>query len=134
MQRFSRTGFAWQDRRLDRSIIRSDIGNTMKIQVLVITLMLAAPAWAQSKPPVPARTDPCAPIGRTADGQLVYSMKCEKLPVPVAPVRAQAVAPAPAPVVEEDKGGLFRNPFPSLVRPSSGDEREAGVGPPPSSR
>ncbi|MDB5503181.1 MAG: hypothetical protein JWR89_3083 [Tardiphaga sp.] len=105
----------------------------MKFRVLFCALVLASPALAQSKPPV-ARADPCAPIGRTANGQLVYSMKCENLPVPVAPVRAEGAAPvAPAAVEEEDKGGLFRNPFPSLVRPSN-SERIQGVGPPPASR
>jgi len=107
----------------------------MNIRVLIATLLLTSPSWAQTKPPIPVRTDPCAPIGRTADGQLVYSMKCEKLPVTALPPQAAAPAPPPAPVVEEARGGLFRNPFPSLVRPSSSsDEREAGVGPPPSSR
>lgn len=126
--------FAWQDWSIDRSILPT-LGGTMNIRVLIATLLMTSPGWAQAKPPVPARTDPCAPIGRTADGQLVYSLKCEKLPVPVVPPQAAAPAPPPAPVVEEARGGLFRNPFPSLVRPSSSsDEREAGVGPPPSSR
>lgn len=105
----------------------------MKIWILALALSLAPSAWAQNKPPVPVRTDPCAPIGRTADGQLVYSMTCERLPVPAAPVRAQTVTPEPAPVEEEDKGGLFRNPFPSLIKPSN-VERSPGVGPPPGSR
>jgi hypothetical protein len=99
----------------------------MKIRILVVASLLASPVWAQSKP-VAVRADPCAPIGKTANGQLVYSMKCDKMPVPVAPPVAAAPAPAPAPVVEEEKGGLFRNPFPSLVR-SGGDDRDAGVGP-----
>lgn len=108
----------------------------MRIRVVVAVLLLAssaAPALAQSKPPIPARNDPCAPIGKTARGELVYSMKCDRMPVPAAPVAA-VPAPVPAPVAEEDKGGLFRNPFPSLIRPASNDDREAGVGPPPSSR
>ena len=55
----------------------------MKTLILVI-LLLASPAWSQTKSgpkAAPARVDNCAPIGRTADGQLVYSMKCENLPV-----------------------------------------------------
>jgi hypothetical protein len=106
----------------------------MKIWVLIGVLLMASPAWAQSKP-TPGRADPCAPIGRTADGKLVYGMKCENLPVPVAPVappRAEN-APPSAPAEEEDKGGLFRNPFPSIIKPSS-TERTPGVGPPPSGR
>jgi|SRR6187402_1525004 len=102
----------------------------MKFLILIGVVLLASPALAQSKPT--GRADPCAPIGRTANGQLVYSMKCENLPVPVAPVRAEA-PPVAAPVEEEDKGGLFRNPFPSLIRPST-DERMPGVGPPPAGR
>ena len=47
------------------------------------------PALAQTKlapKPATARTvDNCAPIGRTANGTLVYSMKCDNLPVPAAP-------------------------------------------------
>ncbi len=109
----------------------------MKRLVLLIALLMTSSAWAQGKPKaVPAApVDPCAPIGRTADGRFVYSLQCETLPAPVAPSRAsgglsqsaasQSVAPAP---VEEDKGGLFRNPFPSLIRPSD-DERLPGVGP-----
>ena len=101
----------------------------MKIAILLGALLLASPALAQKKPP-PA--DPCAPIGRTADGKLVYSLKCDNLPAPPPSPRAEAVAPVP--VVEEDKGGLFRNPFPNLIRPTEPTERVQGVGPPPSSR
>jgi len=42
-------------------------------------------AWAQTRPlakGAAARVDNCAPIGRTEDGKLVYSMKCENLPAP----------------------------------------------------
>jgi len=96
----------------------------MKRLILTILLM-TSPAWAQGK-----RVDNCAPIGRTADGKLVYSMKCDNLPVPVAPPAA-AVEPGPAPTVtaepEPDQGGLFKFPFPGLIKPST--ERPAGVGP-----
>ncbi|HEY8332336.1 MAG TPA: hypothetical protein VIQ05_00960 [Tardiphaga sp.] len=103
----------------------------MKARAVLIALLVACPAAAQSKPKAAAAPiDPCAPIGRTADGRFVYSLACETLPAPVAPLRAdggaaQSAAPA---AVEEEKGGLFRNPFPNLVRPS-GDERLSGVGP-----
>jgi hypothetical protein len=62
-------------------------------------------------------------------------MKCDKLPVPVAPARTEATAPAatPAPVEDKDEGGLFRNPFPSLIKPST-TERMPGVGPSPGGR
>jgi hypothetical protein len=97
----------------------------MKRLILTILLM-ASPALAQGK-----RVDNCAPIGRTADGKLVYSMKCDNLPVPVAPPAPAAAEASPAPPVaaepEPDQGGLFKFPFPGLVKPST--ERPAGVGP-----
>jgi hypothetical protein len=53
-----------------------------------------------------ARVDVCAPIGRTADGKLVYSMKCENLPVPPPPPQAE-IEPAPPPQPEVQRSGLF---------------------------
>jgi hypothetical protein len=100
----------------------------MRILAIVLAL-LASPAWAQSKPP--HRADPCAPIGQTADGRLVYSMQCKNLPVPPPP-RAES-APAPAaeaaaaePPPEEDKGGLFKFPLPGLIKPTY-DSRPSGA-------
>ena len=80
----------------------------MKKLVLAILLM-SSPAWAQTKlvpKTATARVDNCAPIGRTADGQLVYSMKCENLPTPPPPPQA-AVAPPPAPEPEVRRTGIF---------------------------
>ena len=103
----------------------------MKKKLVLVSLLMTSPAWAQSKPVGVKRVDNCAPIGRTADGKLVYSMKCDNLPVPVAPPAAAVVEPVPAPTVaaepDPDQGGLFKFPFPGLVRPST--ERPAGVGP-----
>jgi hypothetical protein len=48
----------------------------------------------------------CAPIGRTEDGRLVYSMKCETLPSPVAPPQAEP-APTPPPEPEIHRSGIF---------------------------
>jgi hypothetical protein len=99
----------------------------MKILAIVLVL-LASPAWAQSKPS--HRADPCAPIGQTADGKLVYSMQCKNLPVPPAPRADSAPAPAEAataePVPEEDKGGLFKFPLPGLIKPTY-DQRPSGA-------
>ncbi|WP_315721540.1 MULTISPECIES: hypothetical protein [unclassified Bradyrhizobium] len=72
-------------------------------------------AMAQTAPKGAAkRTDACAPIGRTEDGKLVYSMKCESIPKPFAPASSpQAAAPPaqPAPVAEPEpeteRSGLF---------------------------
>jgi hypothetical protein len=85
----------------------------MKKLVLVI-LLVSSPAWAQTKltpKNTTARVDNCAPIGRTADGKLVYSMKCDNLPAPPAPppqaeVR-EAPAPAAAPEPEVQRSGIF---------------------------
>lgn len=81
---------------------------------LLVLLLIASPAVAQVKPAAktsPTHPDPCAPIGRTADGKLVYSMKCESLPAPPPPppqaelkeVPAQAAEPEP----EVRRSGLF---------------------------
>jgi hypothetical protein len=81
----------------------------MKKLVLVL-LLIASPAWAQTKltPKTAAatRADPCAPIGRTADGKLVYSMKCDNLPVPPPPPQAE-IREAPPPVAEKQRSGIF---------------------------
>jgi hypothetical protein len=81
----------------------------MKKLVLAI-LLVASPAWAQTKlvpKSVTARADPCAPIGRTADGKLVYSMKCENLPAPPPPPPQAEVAPPPPPEPEVQRSGIF---------------------------
>lgn len=107
----------------------------MKLLSIMVALLMASPALAQSKPKAATVVvDPCAPIGRTADGRFVYSLKCETLPATAAPQQRAAggasVAAEPAPVQaqEEDKGGLFRNPFPGLIKPSN-SEQMSGVGP-----
>jgi len=54
-------------------------------KLLLAILLISSPAWAQTRPlakGAAARVDNCAPIGRTEDGKLVYSMKCENLPAP----------------------------------------------------
>ncbi len=92
---------------------------------LLLCVAFTSPALAQQKKQaLPA--DPCAPIGKTSDGRLVYSLKCDAIPNAAPPPSAAAV-PAPPPE-EEDKGGLFRNPFPSIIRPTNA-ERSPGVGP-----
>ncbi len=54
-----------------------------------------------------ARTDNCAPIGRTANGELVYSMKCENLPAPAAPPPQAELKEAAPPAPEVRRSGLF---------------------------
>ncbi len=82
-------------------------------QLILIMLLLASPAWSQAGGPrtAVARVDNCAPIGRTADGKFVYSMKCEDLPAPPAPPpQAEAretPAQTPAQEPETQRSGLF---------------------------
>lgn len=92
-------------------------------KLAIVLVLLASPAWAQSKPAGGKHADPCAPIGQTADGKLVYSLLCKNLPAPPAPEpRAEAAAPAEAaaaePPPEQDKGGLFKFPMPGLIKPN----------------
>jgi len=78
-------------------------------KLILLMLLLSSPAWSQTRSAPkasPARVDNCAPIGRTADGQLVYSMKCENLPVPAPPPQAEA-REAPAPEPETQRSGLL---------------------------
>jgi hypothetical protein len=78
-------------------------------RLIFIVLLIASPAWAQVKlvpKNVTARVDPCAPIGRTEDGKLVYSMKCQSLPVPTPPPQAEISAPPP-PEPEVRRTGIF---------------------------
>jgi len=82
----------------------------MKTLVFVI-LLISSPALAQTKltpKNATARVDNCAPIGRTANGELVYSMKCDNLPAPPAPPPQAEVREAPAPPAPEvQRSGLF---------------------------
>ncbi|WP_407154404.1 hypothetical protein [Bradyrhizobium sp. STM 3557] len=78
-------------------------------RLVLIVLLLAQPAWAQVKPKDAAkRTDNCAPIGRTEDGKLVYSMRCEMPPKPVTAAPSQATPePQAASEPETERTGLF---------------------------
>jgi hypothetical protein len=74
--------------------------------------LLSVPASAQTKltpKNAASRADLCAPIGRTANGELVYSMKCDTIPPPPqARIEETAPPPAPAPPPQqESRGGLF---------------------------
>jgi hypothetical protein len=85
----------------------------MKKQVAAILLMssciAASPSLAQTKltPKASSRVDNCAPIGRTANGELVYSMKCETLPAPPPPPQAEVKETPPPPEPEVHRSGLF---------------------------
>jgi hypothetical protein len=81
-------------------------GVVLSMKKLVLILVLVAqPAWAQMKL-VPKDTakhaDNCAPIGRTEDGRLVYSMKCEMPPKSAASIIAPQSGAKPAPSSEAE--------------------------------
>jgi hypothetical protein len=81
----------------------------MKKLILAI-LLIASPAWAQTKllpKSATARVDNCAPIGRTEDGKLVYSMKCENMPAPPPPPPQAQIREAPPPEPEVQRSGIF---------------------------
>ena len=84
-------------------------------KLLLALLLIASPAWTQTKltpkettKGTTARADNCAPIGRTANGELVYSMKCENLPAPPPPPpQAENKEAPPAPESQLQRSGLF---------------------------
>ncbi len=80
-------------------------------KLLLLVALIASPAWAQTQltpKSATSRADPCAPIGKTAKGELVYSMKCDSLPAPpVPPPQAQVREAAPPPEPEVRRSGLF---------------------------
>jgi hypothetical protein len=93
-------------------------GNSMKKLPLTLLLLtcfaMVGAASAQTKltprATTAARVDNCAPIGRTANGELVYSMKCDNIPAPPPPAAPPPQAqgtPAPPPEQETQRGGLF---------------------------
>ena len=79
--------------------------------VLVSPLVASWPCLAQTKltpKSAATRTDNCAPIGRTAKGELVYSMKCDNVPEPPPPPPQAEVKEAPPPAEPETRRtGLF---------------------------
>lgn len=85
-------------------------------KILLVVVLAATPAcWAQPQLTPKAApkgvtrvVDNCAPIGRTAKGELVYSMKCDNMPAPPPPPQAEAREAAPAaPAPEAQRGGIF---------------------------
>jgi hypothetical protein len=78
--------------------------------LLFAILLMSSPVWAQTKSSsksATARVDNCAPIGRTEDGKLVYSMKCENLPAPPARPPQAETREVPAPEPEVQRSGIF---------------------------
>ena len=73
---------------------------------LLALLLTASPAWAQTNL-APKGATARVPIGRTAKGELVYSMKCDNLPAPAAPPPLAEVRETPPPEPEVRRSGLF---------------------------
>ena len=98
-------------------MVESNVTRAKPMKKLILaSLLLASPvlasqAFAQTKltpKNVTARVDSCAPIGRTAKGELVYSMKCDNMPAPPAPPpQAEAQEPSAPPAPEIQRSGLF---------------------------
>jgi hypothetical protein len=86
-------------------------------KLLFAILLISSPVWAQTKlvaKGATTRVDDCAPIGRTAKGELVYSLKCENMPAP-APAQVEAEpAPVPTPTPTDSGGLLGRFPLENL--------------------
>jgi hypothetical protein len=81
-------------------------------KILLILLLAVSPAWAQTQltpkgATARAAVDNCAPIGRTAKGELVYSMKCDNLPAPSAPPPQAEVKEAAPLEPEVQRSGIF---------------------------
>ena len=76
-----------------------------KFAFAIAVLLVGSPVSAQTKSTKKAAVDNCAPIGRTADGQLIYSMKCENLPAPPPTPPQAEVEPPPEPAVQ--RSGIF---------------------------
>jgi hypothetical protein len=79
---------------------------------LLAFLLVVSPAWGQTQltpKGATARVDICAPIGRTAKGEFVYSMKCDNLPAPPPPPPQAETreVPAVAPEPEVQRSGIF---------------------------
>jgi hypothetical protein len=94
------------------------VGTELMKKLILTLLLLSSPLMCMSssaqtrltpKMAVTARADNCAPIGRTAKGELVYSMKCDNVPAPPPSPQAEVnEAPsAPPPPPESRSTGLF---------------------------
>ena len=83
----------------------------MKKLVFAFVLVVATPACAQTNlapKKATARVDNCTPIGRTAKGELIYSLKCDHVPAPPPPPQAEIVLPPePPPEPAVQRSGLF---------------------------
>jgi hypothetical protein len=88
-------------------------------RLLLVVLLASSSGWnqsacAQTKLTPKAATagvDNCAPIGRTANGELVYSMKCDNIPAPPPPQQAEVKQAPPPAEPETERSGFFGMSF-----------------------
>jgi hypothetical protein len=98
-----------------KQVNRVEAMKKLVVAIVLASPLVAAVSWpcqAQTKltpKGAAARTDNCAPIGRTARGELVYSLKCENMPEPPPPPPQAEVKEAPPPPAEPEtrRSGLF---------------------------
>jgi hypothetical protein len=99
----------WANQAFRVEVMKKLVFSIVLVSPLVVSLATFWPCLAQTKltpKGATARTDNCAPIGRTAKGELVYSMKCDNMPEPPPPPQAE-VKEAPPPEPETRRSGLF---------------------------
>jgi hypothetical protein len=97
----------------------SEAPSRLMTRLLLVALVAAAQAWAQgawaqtklAPKGAAARVDNCAPIGRTANGDLVYSMKCDNIPAPPPPQQTEVKQAPPPAEPETERSGLFGMSF-----------------------
>ena len=83
------------------------------VLLLLTSPVMVVPSSAQTKltpkATTAARVDNCAPIGRTANGEFVYSMKCDNIPAPLPPTAPppQAEVKQAPPEQETQRSGIF---------------------------
>jgi hypothetical protein len=94
-----------------------------KLTFAITILLIASPAWAQTKSKK-ASVDDCAPIGRTGDGQLIYSLKCNNLPAPPPPPPQAVAEPPEEPAIV--RSGIFGM---SYAPPGAVQNHSAPAGP-----
>jgi hypothetical protein len=97
--------------RLNAGLTRAESMQKLIMAALTTFALLSVPASAQTKltpKNAASRADLCAPIGRTANGELVYSMKCDTIPTPPQTrIEETAPPPAPPPQQETTRSGIF---------------------------
>ena len=98
-----------------RGIFELDAMKKLAVAIVLVLPLVVAPGLCAAQTQLllskqkgaAARVDNCEPIGRTAKGELVYSMKCDNMPAPPPPPPQAEVKEAPPPEPETRRSGLF---------------------------